>query len=50
MYFINVDKGILFYLYDDRGFIITFNSAEDFGIFKKKHINFEIEKYTEYEV
>lgn len=50
IYFINVDKGILFYLYDDRGFIITFNSAEDFGIFKKKHINFEIEKYTEYEV
>ncbi|MFG0935137.1 hypothetical protein ACF91D_31250, partial [Staphylococcus sp. 231237_7MaSpsaltlick] len=49
IYFINLDKGILFYLYDDRGFIIVFNHEEDFEIFKHNHEELEIEKYTQYE-
>ncbi|MDT3995822.1 hypothetical protein RPO40_12280, partial [Mammaliicoccus fleurettii] len=50
IYFINIDKGILFHLYDDRGFIIAFSDVNDFETFKQRHEELEIEKYTEYEI
>ncbi|MBO3063744.1 DUF3885 domain-containing protein [Mammaliicoccus fleurettii] len=50
IYFINIDKGILFHLYDDRGFIIVFSDVKDFETFKQRHEELEIEKYTEYEI
>lgn len=50
IYFINISKGILFYLYDDRGFVIAFDNIEDFEKFKKKHKELEIEKYNETEI
>ncbi|WP_301420960.1 DUF3885 domain-containing protein [Mammaliicoccus lentus] len=50
IYFINIDKEILFHLYDDRGFVIVFSDEKDFETFKQSHEELEIEKYTEYEI
>uniref|UniRef100_UPI000D1398D6 DUF3885 domain-containing protein n=1 Tax=Staphylococcus muscae TaxID=1294 RepID=UPI000D1398D6 len=41
---------ILFHLYDDRGFTITFSNEQDFQKFKEKYKGLEFEKYTEQEI
>lgn len=50
IYFINVDKGILFHLYDDRGFIVVFSHTDDFEAFKQNHDELEFQVYTEDEI
>ncbi len=50
IYFINVDKGILFHLYDDRGFIVAFSHTDDFEAFKQNHDELEFQVYTEDEI